>query len=96
MVAILMAIVGSWLIPMAISRKYPPKFSSLFSLSSSLSSFSITTVALHTMNAQSPTNLSSNHIRRSGELRAYHGDKYMKRFNKLYKEGNEKEFDGYG
>ncbi|PHT98652.1 (-)-camphene/tricyclene synthase, chloroplastic [Capsicum chinense] len=92
------------LIPMTISRKPPPKFSSLFS-PSSFACLSTTTrsdikVEPPLLNQNSPTNLSLNPIRRSGNYKPpiwddqfiqslhnpYVGDKYVKRFNELKKE----------
>ncbi|PHT98653.1 (-)-camphene/tricyclene synthase, chloroplastic [Capsicum chinense] len=92
------------LIPMTISRKPPPKFSSLFS-PSSFACLSTTTrsdikVESPLLNQNSPTNLSLNPIRRSGNYKPpiwdaqliqslhnpYVGDKYVKRFNELKKE----------
>ncbi|XP_047250906.1 (-)-camphene/tricyclene synthase, chloroplastic-like [Capsicum annuum] len=92
------------LIPMTISRKPPPKFSSVFS-PSSFACLSTTTrsdikVESPLLNQNSPTNLSLNPIRRSGNYKPpiwdaqliqslhnpYVGDKYVKRFNELKKE----------
>ncbi|PHT29984.1 (-)-camphene/tricyclene synthase, chloroplastic [Capsicum baccatum] len=103
MVAILITNVRM-LIPMAISRKSPPKLSCLFS-PSSLACLSTNTrgdikVEPPLLNRESPTNLSLNPIRRSGNYKPpiwddqfiqslhnpYVGDKYVKRFNELKKE----------